>query len=709
VSHFVKALALAGIALILSAQGIAAVLQSEKSTVRDTIRGAAVYESNCAACHGAKLSGGQFAQSLKGSTFLSHWQSKSATDLLDFVTNKMPPGSPGSLSPADYQDVVRYIAEANKLSKGVTSEARADEPVVTRHIGPEPAPPGVFRDGFYRKTIETREGLLSALSPVTDKMLQSPPSKDWLLWRRTYENISFSPLARINRHNVDMLGVAWAWSLPVGVNETAPLVHDGVIFVSGANQVEALDAADGTLLWHYTRTLPPQYRGGLAALQRNFALYGENIYISTGDRHVVALKAKTGQLVWDHTIVRDGELPGVMLSAGPTAIRGVVIQGTSNGGACKAGCFLVGLDARTGREVWRFNTIARPGQPGGDTWNSAPMDKRYGGAVWTAGSYDPQTDLAYFGVGQTYAAGTLLLPGKSNRIGPNSALYTDSTIALNPETGHLAWYHQHLARDVWDLDEAFERALLTLPINGRTRQLVVTTGKLGILDALDRTTGAYVFSKDFGLQNVVVRIDPGTGQREISPLVQPQANKTISVCPSPEGVRNWMTTAYDPYSHTMYMPMEETCMNYEWQPVADSQTPGSDIGWTVKPRPHSDGNYAHIEAIDLVTRKIVWLRRSRAPLSSSLLYTEGGVLFTGSRDRMFEALDGQSGKTLWKVRLNAAPNSSPIAYEVGGREFLAVVTGGGGPHDSESLEITPEIENSAPSTTLWVFALPPKK
>jgi alcohol dehydrogenase (cytochrome c) len=168
-----------------------------------------------------------------------------------------------------------------------------------------------------------------------------------------------------------------------------------------------------------------------------------------------------------------------------------------------------------------------------------------------------------------------------------------------------------------------------------------------------------------------------------------------------------MTIAFNPVLRVMYFPIEETCMDFHWQPDVAYQPggPHMDIGWSVKPRPDSDGNYARLEAVDMTTLKTLWVRRSRSPLSSSLLLTKGGILFSGSRDRTFSALNESRGNTLWSVRLNAVPNSSPITYSVDGKQFVAVVTGGGGFHDAGSEQITPEIDNGAPSTTLWVFSI----
>jgi alcohol dehydrogenase (cytochrome c) len=477
------------------------------------------------------------------------------------------------------------------------------------------------------------------------------------------------------------------------------------MFVNSLGEVQALDAANGTLLWRYRRDVATEYQGSFNSLHRSFAIFGDNLYLSTSDRHVIALEAKSGRLVWDTEIV-PGAIADAVLSAGPFAADGVIIQGVSAGPACPGGCYVVGLDPQTGKELWRFNTVARPGEPGGDQWNGLAPELRTGAASWVAGSYDPDLDLYYFGTGQTYGVSTLLTPGKDGKIGDNDAPYTDSTIALRPRTGKMVWYHQHLPGDVWDLDEVFERTLVTLPVDGKPRQLVLATGKMAILDALDRRDGRYVFSKDFGMTNLVTAIDPATGRRSIDRTRMPVPNRPVFICPSAEGARSWTATAYDPTTQILFVPLQaNTCMQLTWlKPAQPTESYGkNDLGWYLDQAPGSDGKFGRIVAVDMNTRKTLWEVNDRALPSSSLLATAGGVVFTGSFDRYFRALDARSGEVLWKTRLNAAPNATPVTYTAEGKQFVAITTGVGGPHASDSDELIQEDAPAAPTTTIMVF------
>ncbi|RYD90166.1 MAG: hypothetical protein EOP61_30140, partial [Sphingomonadales bacterium] len=373
----------------------------------------------------------------------------------------------------------------------------------------------------------------------------------------------YSPLKQIDRANVGTLGLAWSLSLASGTNAIAPIVHDGVMFINSNGTVQALDARNGESIWKFVR--PATTTRVPNSQTRGMALYGDALFVPTIDNHVIALDARTGRVRWDHVIGKPAEQ--LQLTAAPLVVRGKVIQGVAGcqGGEYGGGCYIVALDAATGEEAWRFRTIARPGEPGGDSWNGAPWNKRYGGSVWVTGSYDADLNLVYFGVGQTYSISTLLDP--QGRKGTSTdALFTNTTLAINPDSGKLVWHYQHAPGDVWDLDWSFERTLATLG----GRRIVVTGGKLGIFDALDAKTGDYLWSRDLGLQNLVTAIDPKSGRKRYDPALTPVVGTPKLVCPSTIGNRNWMSTAYDPGTHLLYVPVTPTCMDYSRMAQAGS-------------------------------------------------------------------------------------------------------------------------------------------
>jgi alcohol dehydrogenase (cytochrome c) len=569
-------------------------------------------------------------------------------------------------------------------------------------------PAVVNHDAVYDAAMKARAATLAGLTPLSEAAMRAPAAGDWLMWRRTYDGQGFSPLSQINRGNAGGLTAAWTWSLAESPNEVTPVAHDGVLFVASGGRIEALDGATGAVLWRYVRPKVTAAQAS-AAVARSIALWGDLVIAPTPDKHVVALDMKSGKVVWDHEAVPPGPNQP-RLAGGPIVAHGKVIFGVSSCNDVKGGCWIEALDARTGSEAWRFYTIARPGQPGGDSWNGAPLEERFGGSVWNAASYDPALNLVYVGVAQTYDAGTLLLP-HAQKGESADGLYTDSTLALDPDTGRLVWHYQHFNREIWDYDWSFERVLVDLPLGGATRKLSVTGGKIAIFDAVDRASGQYLFSRDMGLQTLVKAIDPKTGKKIVDPALEPVADKTVSMCPHGGGAKNWLASAYDASTHALYVPLVESCQDFTWKPRSLEKTAagGGDLAWVVKAPPNSDGKFGRVQAIDLATGKVLWTRRQRAPESASLAATAGGVLFEGSRDRTFRALDARTGKVLWSWPLNAPPSSTPITYAAHGEQYVAVVAGGGNPHDMTWRAMTPEIEDPADGVTLYVFKLPKGK
>jgi alcohol dehydrogenase (cytochrome c) len=549
------------------------------------------------------------------------------------------------------------------------------------------------------------------LTPVTDAMLRNPPAADWLMWRRAYNGWGYSPLDQINKDNVKNLQPAWTWSLSSGATETTPIVHDGVLFIfNAADKIQALNAATGDLIWEYKRDLPSKLLTDIPNVlaKRNMAIYDDKLITATSDAHVVALDAKTGKVVWDHATA--DWTKGWRYTGGPFIVNGKVIQGmTGCGNAEPGGCFITGHDIKTGEELWRVNTIAHPGDPNYDTWNGLPMESRFGASAWISGSYDPDQNLVFYGTGQPYPwiaemRGTL--PAKPGA--KHNALYSDSTLAINPDTGQLKWHHQHLEDDTWDLDYVYERLLVDLPVNGETRKAVVTAGKLGIVEALDRTNGQWLWHKETVPQNVVASIDPKTGEKTINPAAIPHIGSTTVNCPADPGGRTWAATAYSPKTGMLYMPLNEYCSNTTPTPLDPGQayTGGGRAIYARVAVPNSDGNVGRVDAIKLSDRSTAWSYRQRAPETTAVLPTGGGLVFSGSWDRWFRAFDDATGKVLWQTRLNNVISAFPISYSVNGKQYVAVAVGGGSTMSKALATLTPEIQNPDGGSVLWVFALP---
>jgi alcohol dehydrogenase (cytochrome c) len=687
------------IALLVAQVGLsfqAQTLLAPSFTTAQAAAGRATYTQSCASCHGVNLDDGAFGPALRGPEFRASWFGRPADQLFTKLET-MPPATPASLGAGRTAEVLAYLMSQNQLvatDKPVSSNF--DELKGMLLPGATGGPSGGLTGGVALPPAPRKANPLDRLTAVTDALLANPPASVWLTWRRGSDGVGFSPLRQVTKQNVAELRTAWSWSLPNGPNEGTPLFHDGVLFVHAfGDKVQALDAVTGDLLWQYSRRLP---MGVMPSVKRSIALYGDKVYTGTSDVHLVALDARTGRVVWDKEVA--DRTKGFSLSGGVTVAKGKVIASTT--GRSSGGNLIVAFDANTGTEAWRFNTIPKENEPGGNTWNGVPYDRRNGGSVWTPGSYDPGSNLVYFGIAQTYDTGPYrnLAPGQNNDL-----LFTDSTVALNPDTGKLAWYFQHQPNDQWDYDWAFGRMLLKTSPNGKT--LVTTGGKQAIFDALEADTGKYVFSIDLGVQNVVTAIDPVTGAKKLNPKLIPNGDETITTCPHAGGAKNWMPESYNPDTKVLFVSLVESCMDLI--PVAPGGRGSLSTGvrWTLRPRPDSDGKYGRVQAINLETKQTVWTMRQRAPQSSGVLATAGGVVFAGALDRVFAAYDDASGRELWRVRLNDVPNSAPISYQANGKQYIAVVTGNGGPQSATFPALVPEIQNPPDhGSSLWVFELP---
>jgi alcohol dehydrogenase (cytochrome c) len=672
-------------------------------TTEQADKGFALYREHCASCHGQNLDDGAYAPPLKGVDFRQKWGVRSAEPLFTYTSTKMPPARPGTLGDPVYAQLLAYVLQENGAPAGAR-ELPGDPDALKALNAPNwPRPGGGgLAPQVTLPPAPPRINPLDKLRPVTDAMLTKVPDGEWLLWRRTYEAFGYSPLKKINKTNINELRVAWTWSLPNGPNESTPVVHDGVLFVqSHGDKVQALDAATGDLLWQYSRRLPAGIAPGI---KRGVGIYGTRLYITTSDDHLVALDAKTGKVVWE-TPAADPK-NGYRITSGPLIARGKVLIGTT--GRAEGGNFIAGFDAETGKENWRFYTIARPGEPGGNSWNGLPLEKRNGASVWIPGSYDPVHNLALFGTGNTYDTGPLRNPVNQADIN-NDGLYLDSTLALDPVTGRLAWHFQHQANGQWDLDWAFERMVVPLPLKGDTQNVVATAGKQMIFDLLDPETGKYVGSYDLGLQNVVTAIDPKTGAKSVDASLVPGDGKTKMICPHVSGGRGWMPTSFEPATRTLILPIVEACMDLVPVPDGERGSLSTGVRWTVRPRPGSDGKYGRLQAINLETKKTLWIDRQRAPVTTGTLVTAGGLVFVGSLDRMLSAHDAATGAPLWKTRLNDVPSSAPISFAANGQEYVAVIVGPGGYQSDSYNALVPEIQNPPDhGAAIWVFEVPVK-
>jgi alcohol dehydrogenase (cytochrome c) len=538
----------------------------------------------------------------------------------------------------------------------------------------QPPAPGMFAS-------PVAHGEVKDYKPVTNDMLLNPSPDDWLQFSRTYDAQRYSPLRQINKKNVGQLRVAWVRGLPAGITETIPIVHNGVMYtiVPGAG-VQAIDATNGDIIWEYKRPYKDPRLGGQERTKA-IAIYDDMIYFTAPDGYVVAIDAKNGKERWA-TYKTDTQN-----TSGAIVVDGKVISG----GTCGRGrdsCFIEADDAESGKMLWRFMNVAAPGDPGYASWNGAD-NTNFTASTWgLPGNYDPVRKTIYWGIANPSPYERLARHGGDpdgvSRTAP-ADLYSNCTVALDPQTGKLKWYYQHLPADDWDTDHTHERTLVTTTFNpdpksvkwyntevprGSKHDVAAMVGESGIMFVLDRNDGTFLWAEPVPVDapNLAIsNVDGKTGKTTINwDVVMKKPGDHHVICYW--NGRSYWPTAYDPETNSLYTGYVDNCLD-----MTATTTSGRRHGIL---REGSDINaIGGLAKINLSTGEMMKFDLQRAPSTGSLLATAGGLIFHGDINRRFRAFDAVTGKKLWESILGGPISVSTITYAVNGKQYVSVITG----------------------------------
>jgi alcohol dehydrogenase (cytochrome c) len=541
---------------------------------------------------------------------------------------------------------------------------------------------------------------------------------NWLIYGRTYNAQRHSPLKQIDTKNVARLIPAWTFQTGVLDGfECTPLVIDGVMYVTTPwNHAYAIDCKTGSQLWHYQKSLPENLALCCDAVNRGFGAWGDRLYMTTLDAHVVCLDRNTGDEVWDMPITAPGEKEkdkevgeiykmAYSATVAPLVIKGKVIVGISGAEYGIRG-FIDAYDARDGKRLWRFYTVpsaedkAEHAQKALKSWEGNSW-LTGGGSAWVTGTYDPELNSLYWGIGNPS-------PDFNGDVRKGDNLYTCSIVALNPDDGTYRWHFQNSPHDVWDYDGVNEPMLVDTTVDGKPVKAIIQAHRNGYFYCLNRENGAFLYGRPFcevtwtDRTKGVEGLDPRTGRPFVNPAALP-TEAGVRVCPGAAGGKEWNPMAYHPGTGLAYVPVINNCAKF---------TAGK--AFFIKGQPYWGSSLTLIDnqasgafkAIDVATGKIKWDVATRSPMVAGVLTTGGGLVFTGDAEGFFTAYDAQTGKVLWTFNCGSGHHSAPMTYMLDGRQYIAVCVGWGGWTAGFMGDGAPWLRNARRGNTLFVFALP---
>jgi alcohol dehydrogenase (cytochrome c) len=652
-------LGLLGVAALLSIQ-----LAESQPTSGSAAAGQSVFATRCATCHGTNAGGGEFAPSI-----IERVPLRSDDELMTLLHDGLSAGGMPAFPDIAGSDRANLIAFLRTLRPPEGTSAHA----VSVTVQGEGTIQGIqLNQSSSDLQLLADDHTVHLLRRRGDGQLREVSSQtDWTGYNGTDGSTPhggrYSPLDQINRANVARLQSQWLFPVPATrVLQGTPIVAQGLMYVTAANECYALDAGSGRMVWHYQRSRTKGISGVSATgVNRGAAYASGRIFMDTDNAHVIALDARTGTLLWD-TAMTDWH-DNYNATSAPLVVGDLIVTGAAGGDDGARG-FILALDQKTGRELWRFWSVPRAGEPGSESWQG-PGIEHPGGAMWMTGVYDRELDSIYWDIGN---------PG-NDMIGddrPGDNLYTDSVVALDPHTGRMKWYFQFTPHDVHDYDATEPLALIDAPWQGQPRKLLAQANRNGFFYVLDRVDGKYLLGTAFTPKLTWASGLDSAGRPEIKPHEEPRSEGTL-VCPWLNGASNWYSSSYNPITGLYYVQTNDRCGLFT-RADAPFERGRSYMGGSFGPDPADPAEQEHIlRAFDIHTGKAVWQIPQIGPGDSwgGVLSTAGLVVFYGADDGAFTAADARSGKVLWRFQSNQGLHASPMTYEFDHHQYVAIASG----------------------------------
>jgi alcohol dehydrogenase (cytochrome c) len=631
------------------------ILAAGTVTAQDADPGRKVFESSCARCHGSDGRGGEMGPAIVG-----RLASKDNPQLIALIHDGLPTRGmpPNPVKDPELTSLVRFlrgmqrraaeliVRKTVQTDKGVTLEGR------------------VLGEGFDDLQLRTDDNHLHLLRKVGDRYREVTSDSDWPTYNGDPRGNRYTTLKQINKSSLSRLAAQWVFTVPnAGRMQVTPVVVGGVMYVSAPNECYALDAGTGRQVWHYRRE---RTRGMMAdaGSNRGVGVAGDRVFMETDNAHLIALNRFTGELLWDSEVAdwhKNYFATSAPLPSGDFVIAGV------GGGEHGANGLVVAFDQNTGKEVWRFFTVPRPGEPGSESWGGD--SSTHGGApTWFTGSYDPELDTVYWPTGNPSEE-----YNGDKRPGDN--LYSDSILALDRKTGKLKWYYQFTPHDLWDWDSTETSVLVNADWEGKPRKLMLHADRNGFFYVFDRVDGKLLLAKPF-LKNITWASGIGADGRPVKLPNQDPTKEGTKVCPSQDGATNWFSPSYIPTTGMYYFQTFEKCSIYQKNDNGEWEAGKTFLGGSQHTGPDPTPRRV-LKALDIHTGKIAWELDQPGPAQSwgGTIATATGLVFFGSEDGSLVAADAANGKRLWSFQTNNGWKASPMTYSFDGKQFIAVAAG----------------------------------